>query len=468
MIQKILRTASLQRRLLLGLIVPLLLIMPAIAMIQYWLIVTPAKLEIDRQLGDDAIAVSGFIHAKGNHVEFSINPQAKSLLLTDQSDREFFLVTDPEGRVLGGDPSLLDPRVQLAAGDWKYVDHQVNGHWLRMLIYGVTCGPGICQVRIGETWVKRHRIKDEALFATAAFSLFFGVMTMVVMILAVQSGLRKISELSEDMARQSPEHLSALDDKKVPSELLPMIHSWNLLLERLQVAHQTQKNFIADVAHQIRTPLTSLQMEVELLLLEPSPPALRGKFENLNRSAHRITHLAAQLLSLARVESNMNSTMRWLPVDLRDVAIRTLEEWSPRALSVGIDLGFELQSAPIVGQQFLLIEGLANVIHNAFLYAGPGCVVTVRSQHSGSECVLSVEDNGPGIPFEERARVCQRFYRGAISSGEGSGLGLAIVSDIVRLHRGQLRIEDAPSGRGVVFILSFPCAESPDASVHHV
>jgi len=456
---------SLKRSLLIGLIVPLLLILPAVAAIQYWLIVTPAKAEIDAQLGDFALALARFIHEEGGMVSFKITAQAERLLLTDQSDKEYFLVLDPAGRALAGDEALRDPPLRVAPDEWQFVDGVLHHHRLRILVFGTPCGAGVCQIRIAETFIKRNQVRTDALIATIGYSLLFGLITIGVMVLAVRRSLAVLNQLNAHLLAQNPHELSLWQGEPIPKELAPLIAAWNQLLFKLQESHRAQQQLIADVAHQMRTPLSSLKMEAELALLEPHPPAVHQALENLNRAADRAARLSAQLLSLARADQGLQAVGQWQMVDLKTVVAELVEEWSRRALVQSIDLGFELESALIYANPSLLIEAIANLLDNAFEYAGAGSVVTVRCRVAGYRAFLDVEDNGPGIPAEEHARVWERFYRAADTAdahkdashaSRGSGLGLAIVAEIARRHNAVAEILSPQTGQGTRIRLSFP------------
>jgi len=451
---------SLKRSLLIWLIVPLVLILPAIAAIQYWLIVTPARAAIDAQLGDSALAMARFLHVDNGSVFFKLSPQAERLLLTDQSDKEFFLVLDPNGNVLGGDEQLRNPPLVVAPEEWRFVNGQIKHHPVRIMVFGAPCGDGVCQIRIAETFVKRNQIRMVAFLSTVGYSLLLGLVTLGVMVLAVRRSLHVLNNLNTHLLTQNPNDLALWEGGAIPKELEPLIASWNLLLAKLQASHRAQQQLIADVAHQMRTPLSSLKMEAELALLEPHPPAVRLALENLNRAASRAARFSAQLLALARADQGLVDLGHWQVVDLKTVVADLVEEWSRRAILQSIDLGFELETAMIYANTSLLSEAIANLLDNAFEYAGVGSVVTVRCYQVNGQVFLEVEDNGPGIPMDQRERVWDRFYRvsdtrSGKNHGQGSGLGLAIVSEIARRHEAQAEILSPKKGRGTLVRLSF-------------
>lgn len=448
-------TSSLKRRLLLWLLVPQLIIMPIVAAIQYGLVLIPAKQQIDQQLGDYAIAVARILKVEGDEVHFDMTPQTERLLRTDQVDMEFFLVVGPGGKILAGDSGLNTFEEDIAAGQSRFVDRKVNGRSIRMLIYGVACGKDTCQVRIAETLFKRNKLQIQALIATLVSIIALGLTTAGVVLLAVRQGLRPLQDVGTQVAVRSLDDLRPLELLKIPREVQPLVTALNQLFNRLSKAIMVQKAFLADAAHQLRTPLSALQAESELALLEPHPETLHPTLENLNRSAKRATKLANQLLTIARADPNVQTNTDFVPVNLKEIGSWAANEWSHCAINANVDLGFDLEAAPVSGNFVLLQEMLSNLIHNCIQHAGNGSKVTVRTYTSGQASILEVEDDGPGISDEDKKSALQRFFRGRNAKGNGSGLGLAIVSDIARIHSARVNLATPNKGQGLLVRISF-------------
>jgi len=218
-------------------------------------------------------------------------------------------------------------------------------------------------------------------------------------------------------------------------------------------ANRMQQRFLADAAHQLRTPLAGLQTHTELALAQPMPDECRAQLEQVHRATIRTGRLANQLLALARAEPGARSANAGL--DLKNIAGGEADAWVRQAVSRDIDLGFELESARIDGDAFLLREALSNLVHNALEYSPRGGRVTVRTGRRNGHAFLEVEDDGPGIPPAERSRVVERFYRVPGTPGTGSGLGLAIVREIAAGHGADLAILDSPAG-GCRVGITFP------------
>jgi len=303
-------------------------------------------------------------------------------------------------------------------------------------------------------------VAQQVLAATASAMLVEALVLAVMGWLAIVRSLRPVERLSKDIEQRSPDHLGPVDRPDIPREVAPLVSALNDLFARVVTASAAEKAFIADAAHQLRTPLTVLRTETELALLESHPPQLEGLLRRLHIGTTRAARLANQLLSQARAEHERhNSPMERF--DLKQIATEAAEEWVAHSMDAGVDLGFELQSAQVEGRGFLLREMLANLLDNAINYAGHGARVTIRTGSvAGARAVLEVEDNGPGIPPRDRERAFERFQRGN-AGGTGSGLGLSIVRDIATHHGALVELLDGPGGVGLKVRVTFVPLEAP-------
>jgi two-component system, OmpR family, sensor histidine kinase TctE len=466
---------SLRRTLLAWLLLPLLVIVPAAVALQYALVLQPARDAFDQALGNTALSVAAFVTEDRGQLRFDMNPQVERTIRTDQQDSIYYVVLGPSGRRLAGDPPLAQsPPLStaafvLAADELAYFDTTIDGQTVRVAARGVLCGEAVCQVRVGETQVKRQRVFRDSLTGTVAGVLAFALASGLSIVLAARRGLAPLQQLGDQMGQRSLDDLRPLDETRTPRELHGLVAAMNRLLDRVRGGSLAQQAFLADAAHQLRTPLAALKNEAELALAENHPPAVQATLARLNVSAARAARLSSQLLALARSDSAASVALPTEALDWQVIAAEAAQEWVPRALAAGIDLGFDLHSTPLQGRGFLLRELLANLLHNALAYAGTGAQVTVRCRRSGNTAVLEVEDNGPGIAADERERVFQRFQRGsaahlqpgarhASAAVEGSGLGLSIVRDITSGAGGQVQLLSAPLGRGLLVRVSLPVA----------
>ncbi|HET9646380.1 MAG TPA: sensor histidine kinase N-terminal domain-containing protein [Burkholderiaceae bacterium] len=451
---------SLRRSLLLWLLLPLIVLVPLSAALMYYLSVRPALDSLDRALTGNVAALADLLsETPEGAVSLGISEQTVKALLTDPFDTVAFAVRDPGGRLLQGDSALAALRPALARGEWLFFDAVLHGQPVRVAAYGAPCDvhehPTSCPVLVAESVVKRSQAEQALIVGTGITLLLLAMALVLFGVVAVGRSLRPLQRLSTDIEHRSLENLQPIDAAGVPSEVAPLVAALNRLLERLRDASLAQQAFLADAAHQLRTPLTALRTESELALLEPHPPTLDATLLRLNAGAQRAARLAHQLLALARADSAAQNAAA-TPVDLRSLCQDAAQEWVGPALEAGIDLGFELEPAWARGRAFMLRELLANLLHNAIEYAGRGARVTVRTCVRGAQAVLEVEDNGPGIPEADRERVWGRFQRGTLAGGSGSGLGLAIVRDIAAGHGASTSMESAPGGRGLLMRIAFP------------
>jgi two-component system sensor histidine kinase TctE len=275
--------------------------------------------------------------------------------------------------------------------------------------------------------------------------------------------------LEERIRARSPEDLSPLDVEAVPLEVAPLVSSVNDLLMRLKDSIATQKRFLADAAHQLKTPLAGLRMQADLAQREgASAEDLKHSLRQIGRSSIRATHTVNQLLALARAESS-GAVLSHQPCDLAKLTMEVVRDCVPRAMDKHIDLGYEgvepgTDGVNLPGNPTLLKEMVRNLLDNAINYTpssveNPG-VITARVllDPFSRALVLQVEDSGPGIPVAERELVFQPFYRALGNEADGSGLGLPIVLEIARQHNATISLEEAKAGAtmpGASFTLRF-------------
>jgi len=449
--------ASLHRRLFGWLLLPLLVVLPVLGAALYRQVQHSAQSWLDEGLEDTALTLAGQIDLRSGEPRIDISATMDRALRFDRQDDVFYLVLAPRGEVLQGDAGLAElqprPRPQ-PAGSVHYGDVRLRGRELRLVQLGRDCGgDGACQVLVAETLHKRDALQSEI----ATFVALNGVALAVLLALAsgwaIRQGLAPLTGLSAELEARDLHRLTPLT-ARLPRELVPLQAAFNRLFERLGRAAEAQREFLADAAHQLRTPLTSLQTEIELALLEPHDQRIDPLLQRLRQRVVRSARLAQQLLSLARAEDRSVDVGQ--RIDLRDIATESGQDWAHRALPAGVDLGFELAEAPALGHAFLLRELLENLIHNAVSYAGAGARITVRCGSDADGPWLEVEDNGPGIAPADRPAALLRFRRGDKASGTGTGLGLAIAADIAARHGGRLALLDAHGGPGLRARLTLP------------
>ncbi|GAB3400492.1 HAMP domain-containing histidine kinase [Massilia agilis] len=275
---------------------------------------------------------------------------------------------------------------------------------------------------------------------------------------SVTNGLAPLARLRASLDRRGSADLEPLHQDGLPQELVPVVDAFNDLLGRIGDSARAQHEFQANVAHQLRTPLAGMKLQLEWLAARHRDDPETGASLALMRQANeRLIRETNQLLSLARAEPSRFEAARVEPLDLAGLVEEAVQAFVVQAVARRIDLGFSLAAAPVRGDRFLLRDLLDNLVDNALRYTPPGGTVTVRAGVEGGVARLVVEDNGPGIAPEQRARVFQRFVR-LDQNTTGSGLGLAIVRDIAQVHGGEVELSSGAGGKGAVFTVRFPPA----------
>ena len=456
---------------------PLLLLWPLSLALTWFVAQGIASKPFDRALEFNLQALTQFVVTKDDKVSFNLTPQARDLLKADDSDQVYYQLKDLRQGVISGEPDFPRPpaEVEIAiAGRILLRDDLVRGD----------------EVRVAYTWLERHNDPGHLVLmqvaetkgkrSTLATEIIKGVMVpqfvilplaVLLVWLALVRGIRPLSDLEQKIRARKPDDLSPIEESAIPQEVAPLVSSINDLLARLTASLTTQKRFLADAAHQLKTPLAGLRMQAELAQRESNPQEIRSSLQQIARSSTRATHTVNQLLALARAETT-GRTLPTAQIDLAQLVTGVVRDSVPRALEHGIDLGYEgPDEMPEIclmdGNPTLLQEMSRNLLDNAINYSGRGGVVTARvlfDRFSGVQ-ILQVEDNGPGIPENERELVLQPFYRALGTNVDGSGLGLAIVHEIAQQHGAVVMMEDAhPEGprRGLRVSIRFAARKPPD------
>ena len=443
---------SLRAHLLRMLLPPIAALLALGAVAAYYPSIDPATEAYDRKLVDIGIALGGYVRVTPTEYRFDLPPGVDEVLRADRFDTIYYRVISPGGLEIAGDPLLPASPTDEAAYRARY-----NGQDVRVVSVQSPCGRSTCTVLVAETTHKRTELVRGILLSSLFPELLIAAATLVIVWFGVKRGLAPLARLSEEIKARSPRDLRPVDAAAAPEEARPLIGALNGLLEEVSSATQNQRRFIANAAHQLRTPLAGLRAHTELGLAQPMSDACRAQLEQVHLATIRTARLANQLLALARAEPGGRERAS-AEVNLKAEVESEAEAWVRQALSRDVDLGFELAPAPVQGDAFLLREAVANLVHNAIEYSHRGGRVTVRTGRRASRSFVEVEDDGPGIPAEERSRVLERFYRVPGTPGTGSGLGLAIVREIAVGHGGTVSLEDAAQGgaRGCRVALEFP------------
>ena len=315
-------------------------------------------------------------------------------------------------------------------------------------------------VQVGQPVASRDALARDLSLRTLMPTLFLIPFLAIMIAWVLQRGLEPIVETSDRVSHRDAARLDPLPVDDVPLELAPLIEQINALLERLEVSFGAQRRFLADAAHELRTPVSALALQVQIAARAQSPEARAVALEELTRGIERARRLVQQLLDFARLEPGVQAAP-FEPLDLAQLARRVVGELSARAEDLGVDLGADAPEAvAVVGSEPELRSMLENLVDNALRYAPRESAVTVSVRREGRRAEMAVVDAGPGIPAPERERVFERFHRVAGDVTPGSGLGLAIAKAIVERHGGVIRLGDARPGSppGLAVSVHLPAA----------
>jgi two-component system, OmpR family, sensor histidine kinase TctE len=433
---------------------PLLLLWPLSLALTWFVAQGIASKPFDRALEFNLQALTQFVVNQNGQVSFTLTPQARDLLRADDSGLVYYQVLDPRGELISGESDFPLPRDNETPEPGRVLlrDDMVRGDEVRVAYTWLTRGSGsqrLVLMQMAETKGKRSTLATEIIKGVMVPQFIILPLAVLLVWMALVRGIRPLNELEQRIRARKPDDLSPIEESFIPQEVAPLVSSINDLLTRLKTSLTTQKRFLADAAHQLKTPLAGLRMQAELAQRETDPAEIRGSLQQIARSSARATHTVNQLLALARAET----TGRALPsarIDLARLVTGVVQDSVPRALEHGIDLGYEgPDSVPddclMDGNPTLLQEMVRNLVDNAIHYSGRGGVVTARvllDPFSGVQ-ILQVEDDGPGIPANERELVLQPFYRALGTNVDGSGLGLAIVHEIAQQHGAAVHMDDA-------------------------
>ncbi len=434
----------------------LLLLVTAGTFVSYRIALNAANKAYDSALLDPVLAIASHLRSTGNRIELDLPSIAIEALRIDTEDRVYYAVLGPGGeQLIAGTARLPAPPELLSPGDHIYYDAKLEGERVRVAARAVTVeNGGTAIVQVAETLIKRDKLVLELLIASAVPQVLIAFAAVALLRLGIGQGLRPLDRLRGEIAARSPRDLRPVPEPDKPEEVRPLVAALNQLLARLNAAIASQQRFIANAAHQLRTPLAGLNTHAELARREPSTSELKSLLDMIAGETKRTSHLVNQLLTLARAEPGEATSGQ--PVNLHDIVGRDVRDWVQRAVAKNIDLGFELEDAWTLGEPLLLREMAANLLDNALAYTQSGGSVTVRTGVRAGETILEVEDNGPGIPETEREKVFERFYRVAATGGEGCGLGLSIVSEIAGRHNARIDLGQAAEGPGTLIRAVFP------------
>ncbi len=467
---------SLSRLLLLWLLLPQLVVWLAGGVVSYRLASGYVNQAIDASLLQASKALARQLKPIGNGLLIDFPKAAQDILEADPSDRLLYTVSSPPGQFILGNQSLPlpDDFANLPLGEPHFYNGSTPAREGRVLP-GQTLRIAALRLSLGEgpeqstmlVQVARSRANREELAQKILVDMLLPMSALVLLLTllvwaGIRAGLAPLHRLRLQVEGRAATDLAPLQLASAPRELWSLANALNTLLAAVQSKVNSQKRFIGDAAHQLRTPLAGLKSQTEIALQSVSDPVLRARLERVHESATRSAHLVNQLLTLARAEPESLMAQDRQRFDLARMARQLTAELVPRALKLNMDLGMDEDGGAVAdpvwveGNELLIREALTNLIDNALHYAGAGAQVTVSVRQAGARALLCVTDNGPGIAAADRQRVMERFVRGT-DTGNGCGLGLAIVREIIERHHGTVHLSDAMP-RGLQVTLQLPLA----------
>ena len=453
---------------------PLLLLWPMSIAITYLVAKSIANQPFDHALEDSVTVLAQQVRQAQGHstgAAMRLPGSAREILRADDVDNVYFQILGPDGAYVDGDRDLPAPADDDAAraGAVQFRNDSMHGTPVRVAYAYVAqetaprdeVHPALVQV--AETLEKRAQLANEIIKGVILPQFIILPIVLALVWFALSRGLSPLAQLQERIRARSSDDLSPIESHQVPEEITPLVRSLNEMLGRLSLSIEMQKRFIADAAHQMKTPLAGMRMQSELALRQTDHEEIHRSLQQLAKSSESATRLVNQLLALARAEHQPQAGTAFVALELGELARCGVQDWVAASFAQRIDLGFEPASEPvrISGNPTMLRELLSNLIDNALRYTPAGGSVTVRVRAGAEHAVLEVEDTGPGIPQAERQQVFQRFYRILGSASDGSGLGLAIVREVAQQHGAEIDVFNNPRAHqpklpGSLFRLSFP------------
>lgn len=453
---------SLRLQLLRWLLIPLALLLAVNAFFSNRSAMAHANTAFDRLLGASADAIADQFSLQDGELRVDLPYVALQLLESKLQERVFYRVVAPGGQTVTGYDDLPLPP-ERRAGDEAHVLYQADyrGELVHLVaLYRTVYGAAARQpaiVVVAETGESRDSLSRQILFEGLTRQGLLIAAAGALLWFSLGRGLRPLLRLRDMLLARLPTDLSPIDASGVQAEVRPLIEALNQHTARIDKLIDSRQRFVADASHQMRTPLAEMRTQIDVSLREPGEEWARATLHELRHSIDALAHTIAQMLLLAQSDPLVLDGRHSLPVDLCTLAREAAFEYIAAARKRSVDLSLEEQADAVLvhGNPQLLHEMLANLIDNAIRYTGAGGRVVVRVR-GAVQAILEVDDDGPGIPPEERERVFERFYRGRESREPGTGLGLAIVRDICLSHGAVIALETPADGRGLRVRVEFP------------
>jgi two-component system sensor histidine kinase TctE len=457
-------TLSLRRQLVQWVVIPLIPLAAATAWLAQDNAREAANAAFDRTLQASARSIAERIVVQDGELVVDIPVAALEMFDPHFQDRVFYRIGFAGGSTITGDADLPLPATLPGAGELRFYDASFRDEAIRSVALAVPLyyagSQRLLLVQVGETTLSRASLARRLFTESLAQQWLIGAVAALLVAIGINRALRPLGRLRSTLKARAGDPSLQLDVGSVQKELQPLVMALNTALSELENQLSIRQRFIADAAHQLRTPLTLLKTQAEYTQRQPDPAEQQAGLAALVHSTDQVIRLANQLLALSRAEPGP-AQHETRELDVAELAREVTMDFVMVALDKALDLGYEGDdSALLCGQPLLLREMLSNLIDNAVRYTPAGGEITVSAWQRGSAVELVISDSGPGIPPEEQSLVFERFYRGQQAGGDGCGLGLAIVREIVRGHAGHITLESGSVG-GLRIVITLPRQPPP-------
>jgi two-component system, OmpR family, sensor histidine kinase TctE len=447
---------SLKTEILLRLAVPLIFFVVLETILSYFVTLHYVDKTYDRWLLDSARSLAQEIKIKEANVSVELPLAALEIFKWDDLDKTYFKISSKAKGIIAGDHFVPEAKNADVSMNPVFFKAEIHGEPVRVVSMLVNKNAeDQFFVHVAETVNKRRVMMTDILLADLIPQIFLLLLVSLILLAGLKQGLRPLRVLAGEIGHRSPRDLSPIAEAHVFEEVRTLTDTINDLLERLAEAITAQQRFIANAAHQLRTPLAGLVIQAERALREEDMTALKPALKQMQSCADRLSHTVTQLLVLAKSEpiDGMNELKT---INLLELVKKTCIDWAPKALHRQMDLSLECNEPTIIvgGDAVLLRELLANLLDNAIAYGRIHGTIQVKLERSTAP-KLTVEDDGPGIPDHEINKVLERFYRIPDSPGNGCGLGLAIVKEIADLHKAHLKLSRIDTSGGTRIVVTF-------------
>lgn len=441
------RSPSLKRTIIHRLIFPVILFITIETALSYFVTLHYANAIYDKWLLDSAYSLAQEVKVKQDKIAVELPNAAQEIFTWDNVDTTFFTIISEDQKLLISNHSEMETLAFPASKKPIFSDTKINGKSVRMISMPVPSDlPENVYIHVAETLNKRRNMTFEILLADLLPQLLLTLLVSLYLFKSLNRGLAPLNQLATEISRRSPTDLNPVSKTQVYAEVSTLTDTINSLLKKLSQAIAAQQRFIANAAHQLRTPLAGLKLQAERAQREKNISTMLPALLQMQNSAERASHMISQLLLLAR-SGSIEGKHLFEIVDLQNLVKNICIEWVPKALKKEIELSYEGHSSQLLinGDKILLTELINNLLDNAIKYSHEhGNIVVKLEEHPAPR--LIIEDDGPGIKKTELDKIFERFYRPADSPGNGSGLGLAIVKEITTLHQGKLTLGQSTLG----------------------